>query len=82
MKFLLRWRLARKRWELRALLSYDKEIRSQPGATGMHLPDQLVQIGHEIAVLRYEIKQLKGELNESDPPDSGDDDSMHTGTSD
>ena len=56
----LRWlKLRRLKKELAALLLKDRALRTVPGATTMDLPDKLVELGHKIAVLRFEIAQLE-----------------------
>lgn len=57
-----RWKLRRLRRELEELLYRDREMRSEPGETSMHLASQMVAIGQQIAVLRFEIVDLEEDL--------------------
>lgn len=54
-------KIRRLKRELAVLLIKDRALRTVPGATTMDLPDKLVEIGHQIAVLRFEIKKLEGD---------------------
>lgn len=67
MWILNRFKLRRMKRELAALLLKDRALRTVPGATTMDLPDKLVDLGHKIAVLRFEIAQLEDDTCDTYP---------------
>lgn len=62
MRVLKLWKLRRMRRELKELLYRDREMRSEPGETSEYLPNKMLAIGHQIAMLRFDIAALEEEL--------------------
>lgn len=67
MRWLKWFKLRRLKRQLAALLLRDRALRTVPGATTMDLPDKLVDLGHQIAVLRFEISQLEDDQCDTYP---------------
>ena len=44
------------------MLWRDRELRSEPGETADYLPNRMLAIGHQIAMLRFDISALEEEL--------------------
>ena len=67
MRWLKWFKLRRLKRQLAVLLLRDRALRTVPGATTMDLPDKLVDLGHQIAVLRFEISQLEDDQCDTYP---------------